>query len=74
MSCTSSLRPHTQVASEKLIPSGNQVLDKMYEATKEETDALRAKLDKAQKVFNPLPSAGLFLLKYLTICTKISQI
>jgi hypothetical protein len=30
----------------------------MYEATKEETDALRAKLDKAQKVFKPHPSAA----------------
>ena len=74
MSCTSSLRPHTLVPSDKLIPSGNQVLDKMYEATKEETDALRAKLDKAQKVFKPLPSAALLVLKHLTLCTKISQI
>jgi len=46
----------------------------MYEATKEETDALRAKLDKAQKVLKPLPSAGLLVLKHLTLCTKISQI
>ena len=38
---------------EKLIPAEEEVLEKMYEATKEETDALRAKLDKAQEELLP---------------------
>ena len=43
---------------EKLIPSENLVLDKMYEATKEETDALRAKLDTAQEELLPWTKAS----------------
>jgi hypothetical protein len=43
----------TTAKMEKLIPTENQVLDKMYEATKEETDGLRAKLDKAQEELLP---------------------
>lgn len=43
---------------EKLIPTENQVLDKMYEATKEETEALRAKLDKAQEELLPWTKAS----------------
>lgn len=43
----------TMAKMEKLIPTENQVLDKMYEATREETDGLRAKLDKAQEELLP---------------------
>jgi hypothetical protein len=53
----------TTAKMEKYIPAEEEVLEKMYESTKEETDALRAKLDKAQEEL--LPWSALFLKIYV---------
>ena len=53
---------------EKLIPAEEEVLEKMYEATKEETDALRGKLDKAQEEL--LPWSAFCKLACMRLCCQ----